>query len=109
MGITDKKLLVHLKTHGIELIVFGFRWFFCFLIREFPLNLSIYLMDYLFLEDVIAGTDLLVFLVLGLLLKFSFEIQSLPKGESFKFLQNLPTFNWGYKDIDLLIAESIML
>lgn len=75
LNVCDRKLLEHLRNQGIELVVFGFRWFFCFLIREFPLILSIYLMDYLFLEDIIVGSELLLFLVLGLLMKFSYDLQ----------------------------------
>lgn len=37
----DKDLFEHLKANHVQFFHFGFRWVFCLLLREFPLDLSI--------------------------------------------------------------------
>lgn len=37
----DKELSNHFKQNNVQLFHFGFKWVFCLLLREFPLNLSI--------------------------------------------------------------------
>jgi hypothetical protein len=37
----DKELLEHLEKNNVQFFHFGFRWVFCLLLREFPLDLSI--------------------------------------------------------------------
>lgn len=48
----DKQLYEHLYANNVEIITFAFRWVFCLLLREFPMHLSIKLMDYYLVEDV---------------------------------------------------------
>ena len=37
----DKELSQHFTTNNVQYFHFGFKWVFCLLLREFPLNLSI--------------------------------------------------------------------
>ena len=37
----DKELFEHLSKNHVQFFHFGFRWVFCLLLREFPLDLSI--------------------------------------------------------------------
>lgn len=71
LKITDSSLYDFFNINNIELVYFIFRWIFCFLIREFPLHLSIYLLDYYILEDC-SPSEFNMYVSLGLLLKFSF-------------------------------------
>lgn len=65
-------------------------------------------MDYYLVEECYPN-ELCIYLVLALLLRFSFQLKKLEKGELVLFLQSLPTFNWGDKDIELLVSESFTL
>jgi len=72
----DITLYNHLIGNDIQLFHFGFRWFFCLLLREFPLMLSIKLLDYYLVEDT-EPSELCLYLSLGLILRFSVKIKSL--------------------------------
>lgn len=48
----NEKLLLFFRERQIELIHFGFRWSFCLFLREFPLYLSIILLDIYICLDV---------------------------------------------------------
>ena len=37
----DKELFGHLQRNEVRFFHFGFRWIFCLLLREFPVQLSI--------------------------------------------------------------------
>ena len=108
LKIADKDLAVHFEKNNIEIFHFGFRWIFCLLLREFPIHLSLKLMDYYLVED-IYPVDLCIFLILALLLRFSFDLKKMKRDEIFNFLQNIPTSQWGYKDIELLVSEAFTL
>lgn len=108
LKIADKNLALHLENNNIEIYHFGFRWIFCLLLREFPIHLSLKLMDYYLVED-IYPINLCVFLILALLLRFSFELKKMKREEIFMFLQNIPTSQWGFKDVELLVSEAFTL
>ncbi len=105
---SDKNLHSFLQKNGVEIYHFGFRWVFCLLLREFPIHLSIKLMDY-YLVDELYPVELCVYLVLALILRFSYELKQKKREEIMMFLQNLPTFDWGDKDIELLVSEAYTL
>ena len=104
----DKELLTLLEQNEIQVFHFGFRWIFCLLLREFPVLLSIKLIDYYLVEDINPGI-LCVYVSTALLLKFSYKIKLMNREEIIMFLQNLPTSNWGEQDIRLLVSESFGL
>jgi hypothetical protein len=104
----DKDLLMLLEQNEIQVFHFGFRWIFCLLLREFPVLLSIKLIDYYLVEDINPGI-LCVYVSTALLLKFSYKIKLMKREEIIMFLQNLPTAGWGEQDIRLLVSESFGL
>lgn len=104
----DKPLQKHFKDNETEIFHFSFRWCLCLLLREFPLNLSIKLMDY-YLTEEYSQDELCIYLMLSLILKFSFEIKQRKKEQIIIFFQNLPTQNWGDQDIQLLVSEAFTL
>ena len=104
----DKELVEHFEKNDVHIFHFAFRWSFCLLLREFPLHLSINLIDYYLLEDVLPN-ELCTFLIVALLLKFSFKIKTFSKEQIIIFLQSLPTQNWGEQDIKLLVSEGFTL
>lgn len=104
----DNKLFQHLMDCQIDILHFAFRWIVCLLMREFPLHLSIKLLDYYLVEECYAN-ELCVYLSLALLLRFSSEMKQMKKEDLITFLQKLPTFDWGEGDIHLLVSESFIL
>ena len=106
--LADSELLKQLEENDIQLFHFGFRWILCLLLREFPVNLSIKLLDYYLTEDTPPG-EFCVYLAATLFLKFSFKIKSLKKEQIVIYLQNLPTSGWGEQDIKMLVSEAFTI
>jgi len=105
---SDKELYAHFEENDIEVFHFGFRWSFCLLLRELPINLAIKLMDY-YLTEEYSQDELCIYLILALLLRFSFKLKTLKREQIIMFLQNLPTAAWGDQDIQLLVSEAFTL
>ena len=105
---SDKELYRHFEENDIEVFHFGFRWCFCLLLREFPLNLAIKLIDF-FLTEECSQDELCLYLMLSLLLKYSAKVKELRREQIIIFLQSLPTADWGEKDVELLVSESFTL
>lgn len=100
----DVQLYSLLKNMNIEISHFAFRWIYCLLLREFPVFLSVQLMDNYFL-DKDDSENTCVYLTLTLLIKFSGDLKKKSKDEVMLFLHKLPTENWGYRDINGLIED----
>lgn len=105
---SDKDLYNHLEENDIEVFHFGFRWCFCLLLREVPINLAIKLIDY-YLTEEYSQDELCIYLILALVLRFSFKLKTLKREQIIMFLQNLPTAVWGDQDIQLLVSEAFTL
>jgi len=82
---SDLALWRHFEKNNIKLAHFAFRWCFCCLMREFPIHLSIRLLDFFLMEDVEPG-ELVLYLMLTLLLKFGGRIKELHREEIILFL-----------------------
>lgn len=104
----DSELLRQLEANEIQLIHFAFRWILCLLLREFPINLAIRLVDYYLTEDA-PPSELCLYLAATLFLKFSFKLKTLRKEQIVMYLQNLPTSTWGEQDIRMLVSEAFTL
>ena len=50
--IIDPELFAHFRDNNIKIFHFAFRWLFCLLAREFPIYLSIKMMDYYITDEV---------------------------------------------------------
>lgn len=105
---SDKELHKHFEENDVEIFHFAFRWCFCLLFRELPLNLSTKLMDFYLTEDS-SQDELCLYLMLALVLKFSTRLKELKKEQIIIFLQRLPTGSWGDQDIHLLVSEAFVL
>ena len=104
----DKELIELLESSEIQFFHFAFRWIFCLLLREFPADLAIVLLDYYLVED-LPPDELSVFLAAALLLRFSRHIKVLDREEIISFMQNLPTAGWGEQDIRMLASEAFTI
>jgi len=104
----------HLESNDVEFSTFSFRWMNCLLLRELPLPLIVRLWDTYIAEArngaVRDGFHTFHVYVCGtLLLRFSKELLALPTfGELLPFLQKLPTREWGYKDVEELVAQAFV-
>jgi hypothetical protein len=104
----DKELFDLFVENQIEIFHFAFTWNFCLLMREFPVLLSIKLIDYYLTED-IDTNQFCLFLILALILKFASTVKNLTGEDILLFFQNIPTFNWGFQDIQLLVSEAFII
>ncbi|CAD8205334.1 unnamed protein product [Paramecium pentaurelia] len=105
--ILDYPLYQYFEDQQIDLNHFAFRWVLCLLIREFPLSLTIRLLDtYLAEGDEMA--NLHVYTVTNLILKCAPEIKSKNMSEAVIFLQNLPTKEWTEVQLEMLLQEAFV-
>lgn len=104
LATKDLELHTYFRRHSIDVTHFAFRWVYCLLLREFPVFLTVCILDHYFLEgEAIEHPS--IWLALALLLKFSKELQKKTKDEAMIFLHRLPTENWGFRDVESLVRE----
>jgi len=104
----DSEVMQHFDELEIKVLQFSFRWMNCYLMREFSLKLIMRLWDTYFSEEDAFNTFHL-FVCACLLLNFSEKIKKLDFQNLIMFLQNLPTNNWGVKDIEVLLAKAYQI
>lgn len=104
----DNEVMQHFDELEIKVLQFSFRWMNCYLMREFSLKLIMRLWDTYFSEEDAFNTFHL-FVCSCLLLNFSEKIKKLDFQNLIMFLQNLPTNNWGVKDIEVLLAKAYQI
>lgn len=75
------------------------------LLRLFSPNVGTRLFD-TYLSNESSYPDLMVFLFIAIIEKFSKKMLTLKFEELMGFLQNLPTKNWRNSDLEMLIAEA---
>lgn len=104
----DSKLHEHLQQNHIEYLQFSFRWMNNLLTRELPLSCSIRLWDTYLAESDFSSLHKYVCVAFlrqwreQLLLEKDFQGLMLT-------LQNLPTKNWTFKEVEMLVAEAYRL
>ncbi|XVF65684.1 hypothetical protein PTKIN_Ptkin09bG0269000 [Pterospermum kingtungense] len=103
----DEPVSRHMEDQGLEFLQFAFRWFNCLLIREIPFGLVTRLWD-TYLAEGDALPDFLVYIFASFLLTWSDEIQKLDFQELVMFLQHLPTQNWTYQDLEMVLSRAYM-
>lgn len=105
----DAPLHHHLAAHNIEYLQFALRWMNCLLMRELPLACILRLWDtYHAEEDGFAVFH--QYVCASFLETFSKAILECQDFQSIMLLlQKLPTDQWGYRDIDLVVAEAFRL
>ncbi|XP_071509573.1 TBC1 domain family member 22B-like [Diadema antillarum] len=99
----------HLMDNQLDYLQFAFRWMNNLLMREFPLSCTVRLWD-TYMSEPEGFAVFHLYVCAALLVMFAGKIM---RERDFQgtmlFLQNLPTNNWGNKDISLLVAEAFKL
>ncbi|XP_022722258.1 GTPase-activating protein gyp1-like isoform X1 [Durio zibethinus] len=103
----DEPVSRHMENQGLEFLQFAFRWFNCLLIREIPFHLVTRLWD-TYLAEGDALPDFLVYIFASFLLTWSDKLQKLDFQELVMFLQHLPTHNWTYQELEMVLSRAYM-
>lgn len=103
----DEPVSRHMEEHGLEFLQFAFRWFNCLLIREIPFHLINRLWD-TYLAEGDALPDFLVYIFASFLLTWSDKLLKLDFQEMVMFLQHLPTQNWTYMELEVVLSRAYM-
>ncbi|EOY04760.1 Ypt/Rab-GAP domain of gyp1p superfamily protein isoform 1 [Theobroma cacao] len=103
----DEPVSKHMEDQGLEFLQFAFRWFNCLLIREIPFHLVTRLWD-TYLAEGDALPDFLVYISASFLLTWSDKLQKLDFQELVMFLQHLPTHNWTYQELEMVLSTAYM-
>ncbi|XVE84458.1 hypothetical protein DITRI_Ditri17bG0015500 [Diplodiscus trichospermus] len=101
----DEPVSRHMEDQGLEFLQFAFRWFNCLLIREIPFHLVTRLWD-TYLAEGDALPDFLVYIFASFLLTWSDKLQKLDFQELVMFLQHLPTRNWTYQELEMVLSRA---
>ena len=106
----DANLSEFLVKIDLDIFTLIFRWNLCLLLKEFPIYLSVKLIDY-YLSSELEINELCVFLIAALLVKYSEYIQLTdgPKEKVMYNINNLPFHLWGFQDINQLVKEAMCL
>ncbi|KAL3775579.1 hypothetical protein ACHAWO_003759 [Cyclotella atomus] len=105
----DVQLCCHLKEVGIEFMQFAFKWMNCLLLREFRLSCVVRLWDTYLSEENGGFEDFHVYVCASFLVHFSGELQEMGFDELFQFMQNMPTQDWGDREIEILLSSAFVL
>lgn len=106
--LTSAPLFKHLEKEGAEFFQFSFRWMNCMLMREFSLHQIIRIWDTYLAEGERGFSDFHVYTCASFLVKWSEKLKASEFQDIIVFLQNLPTSDWGLKDVELLLSEAYM-
>mmetsp|Transcript_29602 Transcript_29602/g.54349 ORF Transcript_29602/g.54349 Transcript_29602/m.54349 type:complete len:246 (-) Transcript_29602:1521-2258(-) len=105
----DADLAAHLRHTGIEFLQFAFKWMNCLLLREFRLSCVMRLWDTYLSEGDGGFEDFHVYVCASFLVHFSSELQQMGFDELFQFMQNMPTHDWGDREIEILLSSAFVL
>mmetsp|Transcript_7736 Transcript_7736/g.16766 ORF Transcript_7736/g.16766 Transcript_7736/m.16766 type:complete len:564 (+) Transcript_7736:67-1758(+) len=105
----DADLASHLRHTGIEFLQFAFKWMNCLLLREFRLSCVMRLWDTYLSEGDGGFEDFHVYVCASFLVHFSSELQQMGFDELFQFMQNMPTHDWGDREIEILLSSAFVL
>ena len=102
-------LNAHFEKEGVQYMQFAFRWMNCFLMRELPLSCVLRLWDTYFAEQR-AGFETFHVNVCAVLLKiFEEQLMEMNFQGMLMLLQDLPTNDWGSKDMDEMLSQAFIL
>ncbi|KAE8694880.1 Detected protein of confused Function [Hibiscus syriacus] len=99
----------HVENQGLEFLQFAFRWFNCLLIREIPFHLVTRQWD-AYLAEGDALPDFLKLIDDRFVVQFQWSdtLQNLDFQELVMFLQHLPTHNWTYQELEIVLSRAYM-
>ncbi|XVE81002.1 hypothetical protein DITRI_Ditri15bG0027400 [Diplodiscus trichospermus] len=103
----DEPVSRHMEGQGLGFLQFAFRWFNCLLVREIPFHLVTRLWD-TYLAEGDALPAFLVYIFASFLLTWSDNIRKLDFQELVMFLQHLPTHNWTYQELEMVLSRAYM-
>ncbi|XP_055844752.1 TBC1 domain family member 22B [Episyrphus balteatus] len=105
----DGTLHRHLQDHGIDYLQFSFRWMNNLLTRELPLHCTIRLWD-TYLAESDGFAQLHLYVCAAFLLHWRTQLLNQTDFQGLMImLQNLPTYNWSDRQINILVAEAFRL
>lgn len=104
----DEPLYKHIKEQNLLFIQFAFRWMNCLLMRELSLKLIVRMFD-AFLAEGEKFESLHVYVCASFLNTWSEKLMKLDFTEMVIFIQHLPTQEWTYKEIEMLLSQAYML
>lgn len=105
----DADLAAHLRNTGIEFLQFAFKWMNCLLLREFRLPCVMRLWDTYFSEGDGGFENFHVYVCASFLVHFSADLQQMGFDDLFQFMQNMPTHDWGDREIEILLSSAFVL
>jgi len=109
----DKPLFNHFQDLNLNFLQFSFRWMNCVLMRELSIKQIIRLFDAFLSESndkqSTSFETLHVYVCAAFLKNWSAQLMELDFTELVIFLQHLPTQEWGFEEIDLLLSQAYML
>ncbi|KAL3778992.1 hypothetical protein ACHAW5_005758 [Stephanodiscus triporus] len=105
----DAELASHLRDTGIEFMQFAFKWMNCLLLREFRLPCVMRLWDAYFSEGDGGFEDFHVYVCASFLVHFSPTLRQMGFDELFQFMQNMPTDDWGDREVEILLSSAFVL
>ena len=103
----DSELSAHMEKEGLELLHFTVRWFNCLIMRELPFALVCRLWD-TYIAEGDNVKSFVVFVAVALLVHFSERLQKMDFQEMIILLQKLPTTEWTYKDLEMILSEAFL-
>lgn len=103
----DSNLCSHLEEEGVDFLQFAFRWMNCLLMRELPFPLIVRVWD-TYLAETDGFAIFHVYVCAALLVSFSDELLEMDFQDLVLFLQNLPTENWTWREIDVILSQAYM-
>ena len=104
----DLELCRHLEEQGVLTLQVTFRWINCLLVRELPVPALVRLWDACIAEDR-GFLKFFPYICAAFLCHFSDTLRHLNAENLHLFLQNLPTHDWTFKDVDTLLGEAYIL
>ncbi|SOV81411.1 TBC domain protein, putative [Plasmodium sp. gorilla clade G3] len=105
----DNSLFNHIYNNNIDFIQFSFRWVNCLLLREFPINISVRLLDTYISDICDIFTDFHPYICAVFLVHWSKHLQKMDFQQMLLFMQRFPTQNWKIQDIESILSEAFVL
>lgn len=105
----DCSLFDHIYNNNIDFIQFSFRWVNCLLLREFPINISVRLLDTYISDICDIFTDFHPYICAVFLVHWSKMLKTMDFQQMLLFMQRFPTQNWKIQDIESILSEAFVL
>ncbi|SCP05289.1 TBC domain protein, putative [Plasmodium ovale] len=105
----DNSLFNHIYDNNIDFIQFSFRWVNCLLLREFPINISVRLLDTYISDICDIFTEFHPYICAVFLVHWSKYLKEMDFQQMLLFMQRFPTQNWKIQDIESLLSEAFVL